>query len=104
MGTTVYDCGNPDVEGAHIYCHSRRDGREGVVYLVINNSLTDTTTVHLPKQAEQYTLCAETLRSTTMTINGIPLTDPELLQDLPKRTQTEGNIELAPGSCTFFVL
>ncbi len=69
MGTAVYDCENPNTEGAHIYCHSRRDGKEGVVFLVINNSLTEATTVHLPKQ-----------------------------------TQQEGNIELAPGSCTFFVL
>jgi len=104
MGTTVFDCGNPNVEGAHIYCHSRRDGKAGVVYLVINNSLTETTAIHLPKQAEQYTLCAETLRSTIMTINGIPLTKPELLRDLPKRTQAEGTIEVAPGTCTFFVL
>jgi len=104
MGTTVYDCGNPDVEGAHIYCHSRRDGKAGVVYLVINNSLTETTTIHLPKQAEQYTLCAKTLRSSIMTINGILLTGPEPLRDLPKRTQAEGTIEVAPGTCTFFVL
>lgn len=64
----------------------------------------ETTTIHLPKQAEQYTLCAQTLRSTTMTINGLPLKEPEDLQNLPKQTQREGNIELAPGTCTFFVL
>ncbi len=69
MGTTVYDCENPNTEGAHIYCHSRRDGKESVIFLVINNSLTEATTVHLPKQ-----------------------------------TQQEGNIELIPESCTFFVL
>ncbi len=39
MGTTVYDRGNSDTEGVHIYCHSHRDGKKGVVYLVINNSL-----------------------------------------------------------------
>ncbi len=104
MGTTVYDCENPNTEGAHIYCHSRRDGKEGVVFLVINNSLTEATTVHLPKQAEQYTLCAGTLRSATMSLNGLPLTKPEDLRNLPKQTQQEGNIALAPGSCTFFVL
>ncbi len=103
MGTTVYDCENPNTEGAHIYCHSRRDGKEGVVFLVINNSLTEATTVHLPKQAEQYALCAETLRSATMSLNGLLLTKPEDLQDMPKQTRQEGNIELAPGSCTFFV-
>ncbi len=104
MGTTVYDCGNPDTEGAHLYCHSRRDGKKGVAYLVINNSLTETTAVHLPKRAEQYTLRAETLRSATMSMNGLPLTEPELLRNLPKQTQAEGDIELKPGSCTFLVL
>ncbi len=104
MGTTVYDCGNPNTEGAHVYCHSRRDGKDGVVFLVINNSLTETTAVHLPKQAEQYTLCAEPLRSTTVSLNGVPLTEPEVWQNLPKLTRQEGNVELSPGSCTFFVL
>ena len=66
MGTTVYDCDNPDVEGAHIYCHSRKDRKPGVVYLVINNSLTRTTTVELPKKADRYTLSAEHIRSTVM--------------------------------------
>ncbi len=104
MGTTVYDCGNPDTEGAHLYCHSRRDGEKGVVYLVINNSLTETTTVHLPTRAERYTLRAKTLRSSTLCINGLPLTGPELFRHLPKRTQMEGELELEPGTCTFFVL
>ncbi len=104
MGTTVYDCEKPNTEGAHIYCHSRRGGKEGVVFLVIHNSLTEATTVPLPKQAEQYTLCAETLRSTIMTINGLLLTKPEDSQNLPKQRQQEGNIALAPVSCTFFVL
>jgi len=104
MGTTVYDCGNFDMSGVHIYCHSRRDGKKGVAYLVINNSLTETITVHLPKQAEQYTLCAKTLRSTIMTVNGIPLTELNPVTNLLKWIQPEGNIELAPGTCTFFVL
>lgn len=104
MGTTVYDCGNPNVEGAHLYCHSRRDGKAGVVYLLINNSLTETTAVHLPKQAEQYTLSAETLRATTMTVNGMPLTDAVSLSDLPPMICEEGLVEVLPGTCTFLRL
>ena len=45
MGTTVY---NVNTEGL-VYCHSRKDGKDGCVYLVINNSLTDAATVNLPK-------------------------------------------------------
>lgn len=104
MGTTVYDCGNPNVEGAHIYCHSRRDGKDGVVYLVINNSLTETTTVKLPKCAEQYTLSADTMRSTTMLLNGMPLIGVEDLDRLNAPRLPAGAVELAPGTCTFFVM
>ncbi len=104
MGTTVYDCGNPNAEGAHVYCHSRRDGKPGSVYLVINNSLTDVTEVHIPKQVKLYILGAETLRSAVMTLNSVPLTEPRALSDFPNMTQAEGMVELAPGTCTFLVL
>ena len=70
MGTTVYDAAEPIREGAHVYAHSRADGKPGKAYLVINNSLTETTTVTLPKEAEVYQLSAETLRSQTMLCNG----------------------------------
>ena len=39
MGETVYDCGSVS-EGAHVFAHSRKDGKEGYAYLVINNSTT----------------------------------------------------------------
>ena len=47
MGTTAYDSAEPVREGAHVYVHSRKDGKEGKVYLIINNSRTKTTTVEL---------------------------------------------------------
>lgn len=34
MGTTVYDTKEEIREGAHVYAHSRKDGKEGVAYLV----------------------------------------------------------------------
>ena len=75
MGTTVYDTAEPIREGAHVFAHSRKDGKEGVVYLVINNSLTEATTVELPKSAERYTLAGEggNVRAAVMTLNGKPL-------------------------------
>lgn len=72
MGTTVYESGEPLREGAHVYAHSRRDGKPGVAYLIINNSLTDTTTVELPRDAQRYTLSAPTLRSPVMYLNDRP--------------------------------
>ncbi|MGM9520993.1 MAG: beta-glucuronidase [Oscillospiraceae bacterium] len=106
MGTTVYDCGNPDSEGAHLYCHSRRDGKEGAAYLLINNSLTDTTAVEIPASADRYTLSGSPLRSPVMQLNGRELTlsgDGDLPPLCPEK-QPAGRVELAPGTCTFLVL
>lgn len=106
MGTTVYDCGNPDTEGAHIYCHSRRDGKDGCVYLVINNSLTETITVELPCDAVVYTLSGGDIRSRTMYLNGKPLTVDQngTISDMFGVKKASGRVELAPATCTFFVL
>ena len=70
MGTTVYDCTELCHEDIHVYCHSRKDGKAGCVYLVINNSLTDSLEVEIPVDAEIYTLHADTLRATDMLLNG----------------------------------
>lgn len=106
MGTTVYDCGNPDVEGAHIYAHSRKDGKEGAAYLIINNSLTDVTNVEITKEAERYTLSSETIRSAVMQLNGrdLNITGIAELPSLSPVIQKKGIVELAPGTCTFLVL
>jgi len=106
MGATVYDCGNPGMEGAHIYCHSRRDRKPGAVYLIINNSLTDTTTVEIPRKAERYTLSAEAMRSSVMRLNGTELTVSGVAE-IPALTpvaQKAGKVEIEPGTCVFLVL
>ena len=106
MGTTVYDSGEPIREGAHVYCHSRRDGRDGCVYLVINNSLTDATTVELPKDAAVYALTGTTgMRSLTISLNGkeLLLGENDELPELSGVAAT-GKVEVAPGGCTFIVL
>jgi len=106
MGTTVYDSGEPIREGAHVYCHSRKDGKEGCVYLIINNSLTEETTVELPGEATCYTLTGrDGMRSLVMTLNGrdLRLGENDTLPDLIRET-VSGKIVLAPGSCTFLVL
>ena len=106
MGTTVFDCGNPGTEGAHIYCHSRKDNKPGVVYLIINNSLTHKTTVALSKAAELYTLSARTMRSSVMQLNGHDLTfsDTRAIPELLPEQKGAGILSLAPGSCTFLVM
>ena len=107
MGQTVYDSAIPKQEGAHVFCHSRKDGQDGYVYLIINNSLTDATTVELPKEATVYALTGKDgMRSKIMQLNGHDLTLNEN-DDLPclcGEVVPSGNIEIAPGSCTFIVL
>ena len=92
--------------GAHVFCHSRADGKEGKAYLVINNSWTETTTVELPKAAEVYALTGNgSMRSRTMLLNGKELKLGEN-DELPALTgvTAEGTLEVAPGGCTFIVL
>lgn len=106
MGTVVYDCGGAAGQDAHVYCHSRRDGKPGIACLLINNSLTDPLQVVIPEEAERYTLTAENVRSRVMCLNGraLTLSDTDALPDLSGVKQEAGTVELAPGSCTFLVL
>jgi hypothetical protein len=106
MGQTVYACENPAVEGAHVYCHSRKDGNEGCAYLVINNSLSETTTVELPGEATLYTLSGNGgMRSKEMCLNGQPLVlgEDNALPSLDG-VSVNGRVELLPGTCSFIVL
>ena len=106
MGKEVYETGEKIREGAHVYAHSRKDGKDGLVYLVINNSRTDTTEIELPKEVEAYILEGQgKLRSRVMTLNGKPLTlgENDTLPEL-KGKIVSGKVTLAPGSCAFFVL
>ncbi len=108
MGTTVYDSQEPIREGAHVFAHSRKDGEDGVVYLIINNSLTETLSAQLPKDAKRYTLAGENgnLRASVMTLNGRPLAlgEGNALPSMEPETQAAGTVEFAPGTCTFLVL
>ena len=107
MGTTVYETNEPIREGAHVFAHSRKDGKDGIAYLIINNSQTDATTVELPKDAEVYVLSGEQgLRSTIMSLNGqeLVLGENDELPALTGKTVAAGTLELAPATCTFIIL
>lgn len=105
MGTAVYDCSRLNRKELHVYCHSRRDGKPGLVYLIINNSLTDAAAVELPQEAMRYTLDAESMRCHAVRLNGRELHISGLC-DVPKlipEVQMGGTVTVAPGTCTFFV-
>ena len=106
MGQTVYNSEFEITEGAHVFCHSRKDGCDGYAYLVVNNSKKETTTVELPKEAVCYTLAGrDGMRSTVMTLNGrdLVLGENDEFPDLGGATVSE-KLEIAPGSCAFIVL
>ncbi len=107
MGNTVYDSGEAIREGAHVYAHSRADGKEGKAYLIINTSWTETTTVELPKEAQVYSLtgCGK-IRSRTMLLNGkeLILGENDELPAMDAITVPAGTFEVLPGGCTFVVM
>lgn len=107
MGTEVYESQIPVAEGSRVYCHSRKDGKEGYAYAVINNSTTDETVINLPKEAQVYELSGNgKLRSATMLLNGneLVLCENDELPDLSGKTVAAGEYTLAPGSCAYIVL
>ena len=106
MGKTCYDTHEPIREGAHVYCHSRKDGKDGFVYLIINNS-KDITLVDLPAEATRYTLTGNgKIRSRTMLLNGreLKLGANDRLPELTGAYQEAGTLKLPPYSCTFLVI
>ena len=107
MGDTVYQSGEEICEGAHVYTHSRADGKPGVCYLVINNSKTESTVVSLPSSATVYTLSGYgKLRSRVMALNGRPLEllANDELPDLFGKAVSAGDLTLEPATCTFITL
>ena len=105
MGQTVFASGEEIREGAHVYAHSRKDGKDGYAYLVINNS-NETTTVELPKEATAYVLEGKDgLRSRVMTLNGrdLVLGENDELPCLCGKA-VEGKLEVPAMSCAFVVI
>ena len=107
MGNVVYDSGETIREGAHVFCHSRKDGEEGYAYLVINNSTKKSTTVELPKSAQLYMLNGNgNMRSPAMCLNGevLQLGENDTLPQMLGKETPAGKIEIAPGACAFIVI
>ena len=106
MGTVVYDTKESVREGAHIFAHNRKDGLEGVCYMIINNSLTNSTIVELEKDAKVYVLSADSIRSPKIKLNDVELnlTENNELPELKSKHVKEGSFELKPLTVTFMVL
>lgn len=106
VGTEVYDSGEKVREGAHVYVHSRKDGKPGYTYVIINNSKTDGTTAELPADGELYLLDAQKLRSQELRVNGEVLKPIEggNLPAISPRLASKGTIEIPPASVAFLIV
>lgn len=106
VGTRVFDTAEEVREGAHCYAYSRKDGKDGYVYVLINNSRTESTFVELPVDAQRYTLSAEHIRSSQLLLNGRPLnvSGEYELPGLEGEEQKADTLELAPATVTFLVV
>lgn len=106
MGQVVYDFEYEKKDMLHIYCHSRKDGQAGFVYLVINNSLTDFVNIELPCQTTVYNLSGGgNIRSEIMYLNGEPLVldNNKNLPQITGKKHPPETITVLPGECAFLV-
>lgn len=107
MGTTVLDPEEEIRVGAHVFAHSRADGKEGVAYCIVNNNELEATTLELPKQADVYLLSPKDgkKRATIMQLNGVDLVlDADNNVPEMKPVVKEGTVEVPPMCCAFIVL
>lgn len=105
MGSVVYEIDDTPQENVRVYAHSRKDGQPGLAYVVLNMN-SECIRVEMPAPAQQYTLTADSLRSSVLRLNGTPLVldDPQRLPELRPSQAAPGVVELPPYSATFFVL
>ena len=105
MGNEVYDSEIAISEGAHIFAHSRKDGKVGYAYLAINNSKEDSTILEFEGDAEVYLLSASHIRSLTMHLNGkeLKLDENNNLPDL-KPVVVNSRLELSKETIAFIIL
>lgn len=106
MGVRVYDSGEEIREGLHCYVHSRKDGKKGYTYMIINNSPIQKAFIELPGPGIRYTLSSRTLRSGETLLNGRPLTVLETakLPALEGESVKAGELELSPMTVTFLTV
>ena len=107
MGNECYRAEAPQTEGAHLYVHSRKDGKDGYCYLLVNNSLTEDTTISVDSDAELYILSGNgNMRSKVMYLNGKPLSlgEGNALPCLDGEKVAAGEYKIPAGACAFVVV
>ena len=106
MGTTVLDPGAPSDQALRIYAQCGKSSKDGVTLLVLNTDKNEKRSIAVPASAERYTLTADSLDSTSVSLNGTALRvapDGSLPQmnGLPVKA---GTLSLDPLTITFLAI
>ena len=101
MGTEVYDAGNGE-NGIYVFAHNLKGQTNGIAYLIINTNPTPAA-VHIPADAEQYTLTSDKLQGTKVFLNGNELTldANDNLPSISGKAIPSGKLELPATSINF---
>ncbi len=104
MGTTVLDPGAPTDPALRIYAQCAKGREDGITLLVLNTDKNEKHAITLPVAAERYTLTADALDSTTVSLNGAALqAAPDgSLPSITGQPVKAGAISVDPLSVTFF--
>ncbi len=101
MGTAVYEAGESK-PGVYLFAHNTK-GKEGSITLLVINTNKEETNIHIPANAQQYTLSSTELQGTTVQLNGkeLKLTDSDELPAINGQAVKAGNVKLPALSISF---
>jgi heparanase len=104
MGTAVLDAGSNSQPGVYLFAHNTPGTTGGVTLLVINTNKTTPVTIHIPNDATQYTLTADTLEGEQVKLNGglLKLTANDELPEIKGKSVKPANVLLPATSISFF--
>ncbi len=106
MGTTVLDPGAPSDPALRIYAQCANGAKDGVTLLMLNTDKNEKRSIVLPVAAERYTLAADALESTSVSLNGTVLqADPDgSIPPISGQPVKAGALSLDPQTITFFTI
>lgn len=101
MGTKVYDAGKGK-PGVYLFAQSMKGTPGGITLLVINTN-KDSVSVHIPSNAEQYTLTSKELQGKTVMLNGkeLQLDANDKLPGIEGNAIKAGDVVLLATSISF---
>ncbi len=101
MGTDVYDAGDAK-PGVYLFAHNLKGKPGGIALLVININ-TDSVSINIPSDAEQYTLTSKELQGKTVMLNGkeLQLDASDELPEMKGSSTKRGDVVLPATSISF---